>query len=52
MGKNNLEAMLQGSYHMEFLKSLNMQEDIDFCLREDTADIVPEFTDSMITMEK
>lgn len=50
--KKNMEAALAGSHHYEYLKSIDLQEDIDFCLKEDTADIVPEFTEGAITLLK
>lgn len=50
--KNNLGAALAGSLHYEYLKSIGLQEDIDFCLKEDTADIVPEYSEGYITVSK
>lgn len=43
---------LSGTYHYEFLKSLGMKDDLDFCLMEDTADIVPEYSEGVISIIK
>lgn len=50
--KKDIQAALGGSLHYEYLKSIGLQKDIDFCLTEDTADIVPEYAEGAITLIK
>lgn len=50
--RDDKHSALAGTYHYEFLKSLGMQKDLDFCIEEDTADIVPEYNDGIITIGK
>jgi 2-phosphosulfolactate phosphatase len=51
-GKKDLKAALSGSKHYEYLLSLGLSEDIDFCLTEDSADIVPEYSEGFVTVAK
>lgn len=50
--KDDKHSALSGTYHYEFLKSLGMQNDLDFCLQEDTTDIVPEYSEGVISIVK
>ena len=43
---------LTGTLHYEYLKSLGLKADLDFCLTEDSATIVPEFSEAQIAVEK
>lgn len=50
--KNNLGDFLKDASHIKRLQRLNIQKDIDFCLREDVYDIVPLIKDNVITVIK
>jgi len=46
--EGNLSVFLEGSSHIQRLKNLNLQKDIDFCLTLDKYDCVPEMRDGEI----
>ena len=46
--KDNLRASLNGSTHTEWLRSLGLEEDIAYCLKEDTLSAVPVYSDGVI----
>ncbi len=50
--KDNLRASLNGSAHTEWLKSLGLEKDIEYCLQEDTLSSVPVFADGVIRNSK
>lgn len=50
--RHNLADFLKDSSHIKRLQRLNIQKDIDFCLREDIYDVVPLIRDNVITVIK
>ena len=46
--KDDLRAPLAGCAHVQRLKALGMEKDIDFCLQEDIMDVVPCYLDGVI----
>lgn len=50
--RHNLADFLKDSSHIKRLQRLNIQRDIDFCLREDVYDIIPLIRDNVITVIK
>jgi 2-phosphosulfolactate phosphatase len=46
----NIAEFLKDSSHIKRLQRLNIQNDIDFCLREDVYDIVPIIKDNVISV--
>ena len=48
--EGNVKAFLSTTHHYNVLKQAGFQQDLDFCLTEDTADIIPILADSQITL--
>ncbi len=47
--RGNFGQALAGSKHFEYLMSLGLYEDIEYCLKEDVFDIVPVYREGVIT---
>lgn len=50
--KNNLKEFLSNSSHSNYLKSLNMQQDLEICFEEDVYPVLPIITENGIIVEK
>lgn len=50
--RKNLQKFLSSTKHYNILKEAGYEQDIDFCLQEDTVDIVPVYADSTLTIDK
>lgn len=48
--RHDIAAFLKHSSHIKRLQRLNIQKDIDFCLRQDVYDIVPIIRDNVISV--
>jgi 2-phosphosulfolactate phosphatase len=46
--KNNMHEFLKDSSHRNRLSKLNLEEDIDYCLQHDTAEVVPFLQDGKL----
>lgn len=50
--KGDLRGSLAGSYHVEYLRRLGMEQDITYCLEEDVTDAVPVYADGVLRKYK
>ena len=48
-GKDDLNVALNGTGHYDYLMNLGFKKDIDYCLKEDTTDVVPVVEDGVVT---
>jgi len=48
--KGNLEGFLSNSSHRNRLAKLNLEKDIEYCLQENTMDLVPKFKGNALTI--
>ena len=47
--KDDLKSALAGTLHYDHLFKLGLKKDIDYCLMEDTTDVVPVVEDGVVT---
>ena len=47
--KNDLMAAFEGCMHYEYLMSIGLKDDVEFCLQEDLYQIVPVYKEGVIT---